>query len=69
MTSSNQALPFTEATECEIAAVLWGLTKLKILGDFTQLAALQTLSNLYSASSQCAFGGSWDSTLCLEQAA
>jgi len=31
----NTALPFTEATECEIAAVLAGLTSLKILGDFT----------------------------------
>jgi hypothetical protein len=32
----NTALPFTDATECEIAAVLAGVTKLKILGDFTQ---------------------------------
>lgn len=32
----NTALPFTDATECEIAAVLAGLTKLKILGDFTK---------------------------------
>lgn len=32
----NAALPFVDATECEIAAVLWGLSKLKILGDFTQ---------------------------------
>ena len=32
----NTALPFTDATECEIAAVLSGVTKFKILGDFTQ---------------------------------
>jgi len=32
----NTALPFTDATACEIAAVLQGLTKLKILGDFTK---------------------------------
>jgi len=32
----NAALPFTEATECEIAAVLHGITRLRILGDFTQ---------------------------------
>mmetsp|Transcript_14107 Transcript_14107/g.34974 ORF Transcript_14107/g.34974 Transcript_14107/m.34974 type:complete len:412 (-) Transcript_14107:417-1652(-) len=32
----NGALPFTSATECEIAATLNGLTKLKILGDFTK---------------------------------
>lgn len=30
----NTALPFTEATDCEIAAVLSGLTRFKILGDF-----------------------------------
>mmetsp|Transcript_77393 Transcript_77393/g.185467 ORF Transcript_77393/g.185467 Transcript_77393/m.185467 type:complete len:387 (+) Transcript_77393:55-1215(+) len=32
----NAALPFTDATECEIAAVLQGLTRLAILGDFTR---------------------------------
>eukprot|EP00747_Dinoflagellata_sp_TGD_P166716 gnl/TRDRNA2_/TRDRNA2_189944_c0_seq1.p1 gnl/TRDRNA2_/TRDRNA2_189944_c0~~gnl/TRDRNA2_/TRDRNA2_189944_c0_seq1.p1 ORF type:complete len:420 (+),score=55.67 gnl/TRDRNA2_/TRDRNA2_189944_c0_seq1:41-1300(+) len=32
----NTALPFTDATACEIAAVLAGLTRIKILGDFTQ---------------------------------
>mmetsp|Transcript_31406 Transcript_31406/g.56930 ORF Transcript_31406/g.56930 Transcript_31406/m.56930 type:complete len:389 (-) Transcript_31406:141-1307(-) len=32
----NTALPFTDATECEIAAVLAGLTRLAILGDFTK---------------------------------
>merc|ERR1711920_288467 len=32
----NPALTFTDATECEIAAVLSGLTKVKILGDFTK---------------------------------
>jgi len=32
----NKALPFTDATECEIAAVLAGITSLKILGDFTK---------------------------------
>jgi hypothetical protein len=32
----NTALPYRDATECEIAAVLSGLTRLKILGDFTQ---------------------------------
>jgi len=32
----NPALPFTDATECEIAAVLAGVTRLKILGDFTK---------------------------------
>jgi len=32
----NTAMPFTDATECEIAAVLSGVTKFKILGDFTQ---------------------------------
>lgn len=32
----NTAMPFTDATECEIAAVLAGVTKLKILADFTQ---------------------------------
>uniref|UniRef100_A0A7S4VNY8 Laminin IV type A domain-containing protein n=1 Tax=Alexandrium monilatum TaxID=311494 RepID=A0A7S4VNY8_9DINO len=30
------ALPFTVATECEIAAVLAGLTRVRILGDFTR---------------------------------
>jgi len=32
----NGALAFTSATDCEIAATLNGLTKLKILGDFTK---------------------------------
>merc|ERR1712151_1115396 len=32
----NTALPFTDATDCEIAAVLAGLTRLRILGDFTR---------------------------------
>jgi hypothetical protein len=32
----NGALPYTNATNCEIAATLNGLTKLKILGDFTK---------------------------------
>lgn len=32
----NGALPFTNATECEIAAVLQGLTRVAILGDFTR---------------------------------
>lgn len=32
----NKALPFTVATDCEIAAVLAGLTRLRILGDFTR---------------------------------
>jgi len=32
----NQALPIKEATECEIAAVLAGLTRFRILGDFTK---------------------------------
>lgn len=31
----NSALPFTDATECEIAAVLAGLTRVAVLGDFT----------------------------------
>eukprot|EP00420_Gonyaulax_spinifera_P018330 CAMPEP_0197899002 /NCGR_PEP_ID=MMETSP1439-20131203/45379_1 /TAXON_ID=66791 /ORGANISM="Gonyaulax spinifera, Strain CCMP409" /LENGTH=400 /DNA_ID=CAMNT_0043519767 /DNA_START=64 /DNA_END=1266 /DNA_ORIENTATION=+ len=30
------ALPFTDATECEIAAVLAGLTRFRILGDHTR---------------------------------
>jgi len=32
----NTALPFTEATECEIASVMSGLTRFRILGDFTK---------------------------------
>lgn len=32
----NSALAFTDATQCEIAAVLAGLTRFAILGDFTQ---------------------------------
>lgn len=32
----NKALPYNVATECEIAAVLSGVTKFKILGDFTK---------------------------------
>lgn len=32
----NSALPLTYATSCEIAAVLAGLTRFKILGDFTR---------------------------------
>lgn len=32
----NTALPFTDAKECEIAAVLGGLTRFRILGDFTK---------------------------------
>lgn len=32
----NGALPHTSATDCEIAATLNGLTKLKILGDFAK---------------------------------
>ncbi|KAF4658282.1 hypothetical protein FOL46_007041 [Perkinsus olseni] len=32
----NLALPLTDATECEMAAVLWNLSKLKILGDFSK---------------------------------
>jgi len=32
----NGALPFTDATDCEIAAVLSGITQLRILGDFTK---------------------------------
>ncbi|KAF4667020.1 hypothetical protein FOL47_003810 [Perkinsus chesapeaki] len=32
----NLALPLTDATECEMAAVLWKLSKVKILGDFTK---------------------------------
>lgn len=32
----NRGLAFTDATECEIAAVLAGLTRFRILGDFTQ---------------------------------
>lgn len=32
----NSALPFTDATECEMAAVLQGLTRVAILGDFTR---------------------------------
>eukprot|EP00931_Biecheleriopsis_adriatica_P121179 TRINITY_DN96267_c0_g1_i1.p1 TRINITY_DN96267_c0_g1~~TRINITY_DN96267_c0_g1_i1.p1 ORF type:complete len:393 (-),score=62.62 TRINITY_DN96267_c0_g1_i1:60-1238(-) len=32
----NTALPFTDATECEIAAVLQGLSRVAILGDFTR---------------------------------
>mmetsp|Transcript_144716 Transcript_144716/g.360766 ORF Transcript_144716/g.360766 Transcript_144716/m.360766 type:complete len:394 (+) Transcript_144716:130-1311(+) len=30
----NTALPFTDATDCEIAAVIAGLTRVRILGDF-----------------------------------
>lgn len=53
----NTALPFTDATACEIAAVLQGLTTLKILGDFTQAGegvAIDDVS-VSSASSQPAF--------------
>eukprot|EP00928_Gymnodinium_smaydae_P019942 TRINITY_DN17689_c0_g1_i1.p1 TRINITY_DN17689_c0_g1~~TRINITY_DN17689_c0_g1_i1.p1 ORF type:complete len:444 (-),score=60.97 TRINITY_DN17689_c0_g1_i1:135-1322(-) len=32
----NPALPMTDATDCEIAAVLAGITDLRILGDFTK---------------------------------
>jgi hypothetical protein len=32
----NGALPLTDATACEIAAVLAGVTSIKILGDFTK---------------------------------
>lgn len=32
----NTALPFTYATECEIGAIVAGLTRVKILGDFTR---------------------------------
>lgn len=32
----NSALPLTDATECEMAAVLQGLTRVAILGDFTR---------------------------------
>jgi len=32
----NAAIPYRDASECEIGAVLVGLTRLKILGDFTQ---------------------------------
>jgi hypothetical protein len=53
----NTALPFTDATECEIAAVLAGLTKLKILGDFTKAGegvAIDDVS-VSSATTQPAF--------------
>lgn len=53
----NSALPFTDATECEIAAVLSGLTRMKILGDFTKAGegvAIDDVS-ISSATSQPAF--------------
>lgn len=37
------ALPFTDATECEIAAVLWNLSKMKILGDFSKSGEVLSL--------------------------
>lgn len=53
----NSALPFTDATACEIAAVLAGLTRLKILGDFTKAGegvAIDDVS-ISSATTQPAF--------------
>mmetsp|Transcript_39597 Transcript_39597/g.73843 ORF Transcript_39597/g.73843 Transcript_39597/m.73843 type:complete len:121 (+) Transcript_39597:221-583(+) len=53
----NLALPFTDATDCEIAAVLQGLTRLAILGDFTRAGegvALDDVS-ISTASAQPSF--------------
>ena len=58
----NAALAFRDATECEIGAVLFGLTRLKILGDFTQVrdprklsraGAQQTPPSIFGVSSHC----------------
>lgn len=46
----NAALPFTEATECEIAAVLHNVSRLAILGDFTQAGESVAIDNVYIAS-------------------
>eukprot|EP00913_Durusdinium_trenchii_P035681 g33386.t1 len=53
----NAALPFTAATECEMAAVLAGLTRLAILGDVTRAGegvALDDIS-ISSADAQPSF--------------
>mmetsp|Transcript_3760 Transcript_3760/g.11937 ORF Transcript_3760/g.11937 Transcript_3760/m.11937 type:complete len:402 (-) Transcript_3760:208-1413(-) len=47
----SSALPFTEATDCEIAAVLAGLTRFRILGDFTQAGEGVALDDVSISSS------------------
>jgi len=48
----NKALPITVATDCEIAAVLAGLTRLRILGDFTQAGEGVALDDVSISSSE-----------------
>jgi len=47
----SSALPFTAATECEIAAVLAGLTRVRILGDFTKAGEGVALDDVSMGSS------------------
>jgi len=42
----NQSASFTAATDCDIAAVLKGLTAFKILGDFTQAGEGVAIDNI-----------------------
>jgi hypothetical protein len=53
----NKALPLTYATECEIAAVLAGLTRFAILGDFTRAGEGVALDDvaIVSSSNQPAY--------------
>ena len=50
----NVALPYTAATECEVVAVLMGLSKLSILGDYTKAGEGVALDDIFfsAASSQ-----------------
>jgi len=47
----SSALPFTRATACEIAAVLAGLTRFRILGDFTRAGEGVALDDVSISSS------------------
>eukprot|EP00397_Hematodinium_sp_SG-2012_P037010 GEMP01040033.1.p1 GENE.GEMP01040033.1~~GEMP01040033.1.p1 ORF type:complete len:393 (+),score=63.61 GEMP01040033.1:54-1181(+) len=43
----NRAKQFTEATACEIVATLYGLSRIKILGDWTQAGEGVALDNVH----------------------
>lgn len=47
----NGAIPIRDATECEIAAVLAGITRFRILGDFTQAGEGVAIDEVAIASS------------------
>ena len=43
----NVALPYSSATDCEVAAVLMGLSKLSILGDYTKAGEAIAIDDVF----------------------